>query len=427
MSIRIPKCLITKENISTLEKKLYIQKEKIDPRKKTFYIPEKHPFYEIFDDYISIPFTFGKNYFGRQYINEEFPKIEYTFHGKLREEQEGIKTKALEQLHEHNSVLCSVYPGGGKTITSLNIIKELQLKVLIIVNKLVLVQQWKESIKKFLGIDPFVITGKNCKIKNAQIYIINAQNVCKHHYDRLNIGVVVVDEAHLILSLVFSKGLFHISPKYLLALSASPWRTDGFDALFDLFFGVHRIHIPLFRKHNVEQIYTSTIIENKVQKNGQMDWNSVIQNQIECKARNELIVQKCLEHKNRNILVLTKRIQQMKQLEQMIKERDPEENVTVFKENDVTFDEDCRIFISSYQKVGTGFSFDKLDMLILGCDIKEFFYQYLGRIFRKPEKENQELPLVIDIVDRHPVLYRHATERKKIFLDCGGEIKKIRK
>ena len=36
------------------------------------------------------------------------------------------------------------------------------------------------------------------------------------------------------------------------------------------------------------------------------------------------------------------------------------ENVAVFKESDTKFDTNCRILVSSYQKVGTGFSFDKL-------------------------------------------------------------------
>jgi superfamily II DNA or RNA helicase len=96
------------------------------------------------------------------------------------------------------------------------------------------------------------------------------------------------------------------------------------------------------------------------------------------------------------------------------------ENVCMFKENDVTFDTNCRILISSYQKVGTGFSFDKLDTLILGTDTEEYFLQYLGRVFRRLDVK----PLIIDIVDEHPILKRHFTSRRKIYKKCGGTIEK---
>jgi superfamily II DNA or RNA helicase len=96
------------------------------------------------------------------------------------------------------------------------------------------------------------------------------------------------------------------------------------------------------------------------------------------------------------------------------------ENACMFKESDVVFDRDCRILISSYQKVGTGFSFDKLDTLILGTDTEEYFLQYLGRVFRRLDVK----PLIIDIVDEHPVLKRHFSSRRKVYQRCGGTIRK---
>ena len=96
------------------------------------------------------------------------------------------------------------------------------------------------------------------------------------------------------------------------------------------------------------------------------------------------------------------------------------ENVCIFKESDTTFNTDCRILVSSYQKVGTGFSFDKLDMLILGTDTEEYFLQYLGRVFRRLDVK----PIVIDIVDSHPILMKHFNSRRKIYKETGGVIQK---
>ena len=94
--------------------------------------------------------------------------------------------------------------------------------------------------------------------------------------------------------------------------------------------------------------------------------------------------------------------------------------MSVFKESDVHYDKNARILISSFQKVGTGFSHDKLDMLILGSDTEEYFLQYLGRVFRREDCS----PLVVDIVDDHPILWKHYRTRSKIYRECGGKIKK---
>ena len=70
-------------------------------------------------------------------------------------------------------------------------------------NKIVLIEQWQSAIKKTLHLEPFVIKGAKCKIKPSLIYIVNAINLPKHDkdvLDALKIGLVIVDECHLILT-----------------------------------------------------------------------------------------------------------------------------------------------------------------------------------------------------------------------------------
>ena len=57
-------------------------------------------------------------------------------------------------------------------------------------------------------------------------------------------------------------------------------------------------------------------------------------------------------------------------------------------------------------------------MLILACDLKEYYLQFVGRVFRKPDV----VPIIIDIVDKNPVLRRHFQSRAKIYRDCGGTL-----
>jgi superfamily II DNA or RNA helicase len=415
MSVAIPVSEITKENITRIEKALLIAKDKPSP--KFQFTPPKTAFYHKNGNSLNVPFSWGSSYFGRNYLPQCSPRT-FSFVGTLRDEQKILEEEAMNHLTEHNTCLMAVYPGGGKTITALSIISKLKKSVLIIVNKIVLIEQWRDSIRKFLGMEPFVIGGVKCNIMENSIYIINAINIPKHDFFSMNIGCVIVDECHLILTTVFSKGLFHICPQYLIGLSATPYRNDGYDALFDIYFGVHRIHRSLYRSHEVQCVFSQLKIEHQTDKFGNINWNSVIEQQSLSKERQMMIVEYCLQHPKRNILILCKRIQQIVDLYNMLLER--QQSVAVFKENATSFDTNCRILVSSYQKVGTGFSFDKLDMLILGTDTEEYFLQYLGRVFRTVDGT----PLIVDIVDDHPVLLKHYRTRQRIYKECGGKVLK---
>lgn len=413
MSVAIPISEIKKENINRIEKSLLVCKDKPSPKFK--FTPPKTPFYHKNGSFLHIPFSWGTSYFGKHYLpNTE--TLNFSFIGNLREEQFKLHEEAMSHLSQYNTCLMAVYPGGGKTITALSLLAKLQKRTLIIVNKIVLIEQWRSSIRSFLGIEPFVITGVKCNIQPNSIYIINAINIPKHDFSKMNIGCVIVDECHLILTTVFSKGLFHLCPQYLIGLSATPYRNDGYDALFDIYFGVHRIHRSLYRQHEVFCIQSKIKIEHENDKFGNINWNSVIDQQSKLKERQYMIVNYCKEYKDRNILILCKRIQQIMDIYNLLSEA--KENVAVFKENATSFDTNCRILVSSYQKVGTGFSFDKLDMLILGTDTEEYFLQYLGRVFRRLDCT----PVILDIVDDHPVLQKHFRTRQRIYKECGGKV-----
>lgn len=416
MSLFIPRAIVTEDHIKTIEKKLYIEKEKDSNKTLTYYRPEKIPFVKVENNTLRVPFFWGCSFFGKRFISKNEMEMEFSIRVELRPEQVVLKEEAMNCLVENHTVLCSCYPGFGKTILALHLIKELKKPTLIIVNKLVLLKQWEESIKKFMGFTPTIIKGKNSKITPNRIYIINAINVPKHSYENYHIGTLIVDECHLILTTVFSKGLFHISPMYLIGLSATPFRVDGFDVLFDIFFGMCRLHRKLLKEHEVFCIRTNEKVPHTLDKFGKINWNSVIDYQSKSLHRQSLISKYCIDYPDRNILILCKRLHQIKDIFDALTSLN--QNVAMFKENDVSFNQDCRILVATFQKCGTGFSFDKLDMLILAVDVKDFFLQYLGRVFRTIEVK----PIVIDIVDDHVLLKSHFRERKKIYLESGGKI-----
>jgi len=343
-----------------------------------------------------------------------------SFSGKLRDEtsQNEAFQKGVDQGHGVLSLPC----GYGKTTVALAIACHLGFRTMIIVHKEFLANQWRERIQQFCPGASIGIVQQN-KIEVEHDFIIAMlQSLSQKEYkfeDFEKIGTVIVDECHMILTTVFSQGLFHLTPKYLIGLSATPFRMDGFDSLFDIFFGLFRVHRNLHKEHQVLQVNTKEKIEHTLCKYGNINWNSVIDQQSKSEQRKTMICDYCQQYPDRNILVLCKRIEQMERIHEELKSRG--EYSVVFKENDITFDKNCRILLSSFQKCGTGFSFNKLNMLILGVDTKDFYLQYLGRVFRTVDVK----PLIVDIVDDHPLLKSHFRARKKIYLECGGSIQRL--
>lgn len=307
------------------------------------------------------------------------------------------------------------------TVTSLCLASKIGLRTIILVNKVVLIDQWLETIRHCFqeSVSVQVIQGSKTVLPGKDFYIINAINMMKRpfqQYQNLGIGLVIVDECHLMMTRIFSQALSYVCPRYLMGLSATPFRLDGYDALLELYFGLHRVVRKLYRPHTIYCIDSKIKIEHDCDTRGNIMWNSVIDKQTAHAERNQRIAHLCGVHHDRNILILSKRIRQIEDIERLLREND--QDVTVMKENENTFDKHARILIATFQKVGTGFSHNKLDMLILASDTEEYFIQYLGRVFRRPNVQ----PIVIDIVDRHPILKKHFQSRKKIYEESGGRI-----
>jgi superfamily II DNA or RNA helicase len=377
---------------------------------------------------VMVPFHWGVSYFGKglRKPKETCGALHSRFKGTLRTEQKEIFNESVALLNKSGSCLMAIYPGGGKTVTSLSIASSIGFRTMIFVNKLVLIDQWVETIHKWFGATTSIqiVKGKSGKSKSLQqgcdFYIVNAINVTKHEfqdYQNLGIGLLIVDECHLMVTKMFSQALSYICPRYLMGLSATPFRVDGFDILLELYFGLHKVTRKLYRPHAVHCIDSKIKIDHEKDARGDIIWNSVIEKQISHPGRNDRIAELCLQFKNRNILILSKRIKQMETIFNLLKDKG-ETSVTMMKENETSFDRDARILIATFQKVGTGFSHDKLDMLLLASDIEEYFLQYLGRVFRRPDVE----PVIVDIVDKHPILKKHFNSRKKIYEESGGTI-----
>ena len=119
-------------------------------------------------------------------------------------------------------------------------------------------------------------------------------------------------------------------------------------------------------------------------------------------------------------MVLCKRISQAKYLISKLEEE--KVDVTSLLGNNNNFDEKSRVLVATVQKCGVGFSHSVLNTLVIATDMEEYFIQYLGRVMRTEEGE----PIVFDIIDKHPILKKHFSTRKKVYEESGGVIKKFK-
>jgi superfamily II DNA or RNA helicase len=290
------------------------------------------------------------------------------------------------------------------------------------VNKIVLLNQWEEAILKFCP------SAKVQKIKSNSVFdddcdffIINATNIPKLKKDFFKkIGLLICDELHLIMAESLVNGLKYIRPRYLIGLSATPYREDDLDSFIELYFGSYKIIREMKREHIVYVVKTGFSPVMAKTENGKLNWGNIIEQCCDNKERNEIIVRIVEKFKDRNILILTKRVLQGEYLYNRLMEND--ESVTKLLGTEQTFDRDARILIATSQKAGCGFDHPKLDALILASDLQSYYIQALGRIFRTKDT----IPIVFDLVDNNHVMKSHFETREETYTKVGGKIKNLR-
>lgn len=419
MSIVINEKKLTDDLVDKINKDLTIQLENTNGMFKS--VKYIYPFEKI-NDNVYLPFTYSVEQLGfLRPTRKDDSKINVKFEGKLRDEQKIVKKEALEYLNKNGSIILSLNTGAGKTITSINIACNIKLKTLVVVNKLVLVKQWEQSIYKFCPTAKVQnLVTKSDFDMDADFYIMNAINIPKmgKMFFRY-IQTLIVDEVHLIMAEKLSNLMLFIQPRYLIGLSATPERYDGLNILLDLYFGTNKIVRKLYHKHTVFKINTG--FKPKIEKTitGKVNWNVILESQSQDEKRNQLIIDIVQKYDDRIFLILVKRLEQGFYLYQKLK--DNGQNVASLLGSEQEFDRNCRILIGTSSKVGVGFDFDKLNALILACDIESYFIQFLGRVARV--KDNH--PLIFDLVDKNSILEKHFNTRKKIYTEHGGTIQNL--
>ncbi len=374
-----------------------------------------HP-YLLGEDNSRVPFYYALQKGLKPPCN--LPSVQFSFKGTLRPEQISIVERSFELLRLNHTLLLSTHVGFGKTILAIYIMTQLRMKTFIIVNRIVLMQQWYASIKSFSDARVCILeAGIEFDSDEFDVFIINIVNVPKLDTCLFDIGTLILDEAHLILSNKMCNNLLYFTPRYTIGLTATPYRTDGSNKLFELFLGSEKIFKPLLRTHIVYKILTGfkPVIQTRA---GKVNWDSVLSQQAESIERNELIVNLVSARPDKVFMILCKRVSQIKLLRDLFRARNIEVEAVYGTERIDVSNQERRVLIGTVQKLGVGFDDKRINSLILACDLQEYFIQYLGRVFRDPNVE----PEIFDLVDDEFILKKHWKARADVYESAGGKI-----
>ena len=362
---------------------------------------------------------------GRPNRHLAFPPIQTSFTGTLLEHQVRLKTEAIRRMNEQGSAFLKLHCGAGKTCISIYIATKVKLRTLIVVHRVVLMKQWADSIAAFTDCKTKVVVIKaNEPIPtDAEFYIINVVNVFKRsNVDFMPFGLVIFDECHIMGSPKAMYAFRSFSPKFMLGLSATPYREDGMHAVTERYLGDAYIEKQMQHPHVVYKVSYKPPVnygaEEFVTRTGKLNWTKIINHQAMDEARNRMILRIVTEHPKRTFLVLCKRVEQCHFICDALGRVGA--SCDVFTGSSKTLDYTARVLVSTYNKSGVGFDHPNLDALVIATDVKAMIEQYHGRIFRRKDCK----PILFDIVDDFGPFHVHYAMRRKYYLQSGAVIRR---
>jgi len=257
-------------------------------------------------------------------IRSVAPKIKAQFSGELSPEQK----KVVNELVKSEIGVLVAPPGAGKTVMACAMISKRKTSTLILVHRTQLMDQWRDRISEFLGVDKKVIGvfGSSRKKQSGQIDIGMLPTFAKleNPYDALTgYGQLIIDECHHVPAISFEEVLKKSPTRFVLGLTATPYRKDGHQAIIHMQCGPIRYEMKEVDgpKLNKQVIVRETEFKMPDEFGRQPAIHLVWENLIEDSSRLKLVandLRSALE-KRRFPLVISERKEHLARLDAVFK------------------------------------------------------------------------------------------------------------
>jgi superfamily II DNA or RNA helicase len=384
-----------------------------------------------------VPKHYGLQTYGDCPSERDVPQTDakyWEFTGKLRPIQEEVV-----KTYNKDGII-SLQTGGGKTVCALYIASTLRVPTVVLVHNTFLRDQWIDRIKAFLPKARIGTVQGDIIDINKDVIVAMLQSVSMKEYPVdlfKNIGLLIVDECHHIASEAFSKAIPKLTCKHMLGLSATPDRKDKLMYLINWFLGP-----LLYKSDTADKVDAKVRVEyyefepedpkfNEIIYNssGVMFTSLMVNKVVEYTPRNKMLIElltDLYEEKDRQILVLTDRVDHTKTLLEMLPEAIRKEACILGREvKSSQRAEWCaskRILIATYTMCKEGFDVATLNTLVMATSRPDVD-QIVGRILRVDKVGRKIHPLIIDVVD--PAFRRQFQTRLALYKSRNYEIEKM--
>jgi superfamily II DNA or RNA helicase len=363
--------------------------------------------------------------------------LDVAFVGTLRTDQE----TAVSAVLQHDAGVLCAPTAFGKTVTAAATIARRCVNTLVLVHRTELLKQWQERLQAFLGVGKGVVgtIGGGKSKPTGMIDIAVMQSISRkgevnplvEHY-----GQVIVDECHHVGAVSFDAILKRTKARYVLGLTATPFRRDGQQPIIFMRCGPirHAAATPAGAPHNLEVVPRSRF--TRIGLAPEAGIQDVFRHLANDQERTDAIAAEITNAfaQGRKVLVLTERTEHLDALSDRLAGEVTEpfvlhgrmskkQRAALIVRLNALAPDAPRILLATGKLVGEGFDHPPLDTLVLAMPIswKGTLQQYAGRLHR--EHASKVDVRIIDFVDTgHPALLRMWDKRQRGYRAMGYRI-----
>lgn len=352
--------------------------------------------------------------------------------------------KAVEEAKRKKGGVLISAAGSGKTQMGIALIKEFGLKALWLAHTKDLLSQSKTRFKQYFGCSIGTITGGKVEIGDVTFATVQTMHRLNLQDYQNEFSLIVVDECHRVCSspaklTMFGKVINSLKARYKYGLTATAHRSDGMIRTMFAYLGDICYEVPASATENktmkasIKQIETNFKLEydaDCIESDGTLNYTKFISELCSDKNRNKEIAKDILSNKDCSCLVLSSRLDQLRQLRELVgygvmidggmtSKKGKKQREDAIKDMQ---DGKEKLLFASYNLAKEGLDIPCLERLFLVSPQKDkaIIIQSVGRIERKCNKKQ---PVVYDYIDSVGMCMNMWKKRKSIYRKNNNNIK----
>ena len=368
------------------------------------------------------------------------PSLSLSFRGTLGD----VQREAVTTIAEEEFAVLVAPPGTGKTVMGCALIAARNVPTLVLVHRRPLLEQWRTQLGSTLGLSKKesgeIGSGRDRRTGVVDVAMIQSLTR-RADLEELfaSYGLVVVDECHHVPAFSVESCLRRAPVRYVLGMTATPYRRDGLQDIIAMQCGPIRRRISSKETAARAELALELRIREtafSMTEDEEASIQEVFRELVEDQARTELVASDVIAAlaAGRRCLVLTQWKEHVERIAGSLREAGKEPFVleggmgkkaraAILDAIERALPEDDLVIVATGQYLGEGFDCPQLDTLFMAFPVafKGKLVQYTGRLMRT--YEGKERVTVYDYEDAGvPVLKAMLQKRLRAYKALGFNV-----